>query len=293
MSNWSLLSRTISRLARAEVGEILAASDDDDAGCTSRRIGVTGPPGVGKSTVVNCLASESAERGLEVAVLAVDPVSSFSRGAILGDRIRMDSATAFRNVFVRSLTSQGDDVGLCQNIADILTAVDRAGFDVTFVETVGVGQVGYSVRSLVDTLVLLLQPESGDAIQSMKAGVLEAADVVAITKSDLPGSERMESTVRWALNRSSIGRPDWVVPIVRVSVADGTGLHELQQALDHHHAWNLAHRNLEDVRQERSRYKTRALLSRAMDEALNNRRGSDEAPREYFLRVLDRMRELA
>jgi len=232
------------------------------------RIGFTGPPGVGKSTLVGSLVARRAARGASVAVLAIDPASPYSKGAILGDRIRMDRASDNERVFMRSVSSRDSADGMCNNVADILTTLEACRFDEVVLETVGVGQAEHAVKALVDTVVLLMQPETGDAIQALKAGILEVADIIVISKSDLPGAERMRanlaSTVRFGAQRA-VG---WTVPVLGVSVESGTGLDALEEAIDAHVRWAATHRDPRDTARARARYRVQDLVLRQLDGAL-------------------------
>ena len=261
------LAREISRLASASVEKVLAAPPAD-AERPARRIGLTGPPGVGKSTLVGALVERRAARGNSVAVLAIDPASPYSKGAILGDRIRMDKASDNPRVFMRSVSSRDSQDGMCNNVADILNTLEVRGFDEVVLETVGVGQAEHAVKALVDTVVLLMQPETGDAIQALKAGILEVADIIVISKSDLPGAARMRehlaSTVRFGAKRAV----DWTTPVIGVSVEAGAGLDDLEQALDDHGAWAASHRDGARVRHGRARYRVQDLVTRQLDHAL-------------------------
>ena len=165
------LAREISRFARASAQSVLRAAPIAPVP-PARRIGFTGPPGVGKSTLVGKLVERRAAQGVSVGVLAIDPASPYSKGAILGDRIRMDQASGDPRVFMRSVSSRDSQDGMCNNVADILCAMEAHHFNEIVLETVGVGQAEHAVKALVDTVVLLMQPETGDAIQALKAGIL-------------------------------------------------------------------------------------------------------------------------
>lgn len=262
------LAREISRLANASVESMLAAPPAAGEQI-ARRIGFTGPPGVGKSTLVGSLVERRAARGSKVAVLAIDPASPYSKGAILGDRIRMDRASDDARVFMRSVSSRDAQDGMCNNVADILSTLEQRGFDEVVLETVGVGQAEHAVKALVDTVVLLMQPETGDAIQALKAGILEVADVIVISKFDLPGAARMRehlaSTVRFGAKRAA----DWTTPVVGVSVETGAGLDELEAALADHAAWAETHRDPAEVRRTRARYRVQDLVHRQLDHAFS------------------------
>lgn len=261
------LAREISRLASASVKTMLAAPPAA-ADRMARRIGFTGPPGVGKSTLVGSLVERRAARGARVAVLAIDPASPYSKGAILGDRIRMDRASDNPDVFMRSVSSRDSQDGMCNNVADILSTLEARGFDEVVLETVGVGQAEHAVKALVDTVVLLMQPETGDAIQALKAGILEVADIIVVSKSDLPGAGRMQqqlaSTVHFGARRAAA----WTTPVLGVSVETGAGLDELEQALAAHAQWAATHREVGEVRRSRARYRVQDLVTRQLEQAL-------------------------
>ncbi len=261
------LAREISRLAGASVEKMLAMPPVESPRA-ARRLGFTGPPGVGKSSLVGTLVARRAGRGASVAVLAIDPASPYSKGAILGDRIRMDRAADNPRVFMRSVSSRDAQDGLCNNVADVLVTLEARGFDEVVLETVGVGQAEHAVKTLVDTVVLLMQPETGDAIQALKAGILEVADIIVIAKSDLPGAARMRehlaSTVRFGAKRAA----DWTTPVIGVSVETGAGLDELEQALDAHGQWSASHRDAAEVRRARARYRVQDLATRQLEQAL-------------------------
>ena len=210
------LSRALSRVANASVAETLA-HQGAVSGRSLYRIGITGPPGAGKSTLISRLAQLRVARGAKVAVVAIDPTSPVSQGSILGDRIRMDSVSADPNIFIRSIPSRRAHDGLSDNTADLLGAMEGHGFDEVIVETVGVGQADYSVRAVVDTVVLVLLPESGDAVQAMKAGLLEMADIYVVNKADLPGAELMAGDIAQTAARQANGAEGWQPPVLQTS----------------------------------------------------------------------------
>jgi LAO/AO transport system ATPase len=216
------LARLVTLVSRGErIAEILAGVGPP--GKPARVVACTGSGGVGKSTLVGKLVEEVRGRGLTVAVLACDPQSPLSGGALLGDRFRMPSRPADDGVFIRSLAAAGGHGALAEHLVPLLQLLEAFGFDVVLVETVGAGQGDTVVRDLVDVLVLLLQPETGDDLQWEKAGLLEVADVIVIHKADLPGAERVEAQVLATL---ALG-PGPSVPVLRVSARTGTGLAEL------------------------------------------------------------------
>ena len=192
------------------------------------RIGITGSPGAGKSTLSAAIVRYLRARGLTVAIVSVDPTSPFTRGAVLGDRIRLVDHFLDEGVFIRSMASRGHLGGLAEATGDAVTILDAAGFDVVIVETVGAGQNEVEVQALADTVVLVLMPGSGDAIQAIKAGVMEIPDVVALTKSDLPGVDAFRGELRLALGID----PERAPLLVEVSVPNGTGVAEVLDAAE-------------------------------------------------------------
>ncbi|GAA3461615.1 methylmalonyl Co-A mutase-associated GTPase MeaB [Saccharothrix longispora] len=205
----------------------------------ARVVGLTGAPGVGKSTCTSALVKAYRERGERVGVLAVDPSSPFSGGALLGDRVRMGEHTTDPGVFIRSMATRGHLGGLSWATPQALRVLDAAGCDVVLVETVGVGQSEVEVVSLADTAVVLLAPGMGDGIQAAKAGVLEIADVFVVNKADRDGADQTARDLKHAI---SLGRREregglWRPPVVKAVASRGEGVHDVVDAVDAHHAW--------------------------------------------------------
>jgi LAO/AO transport system ATPase len=220
------LARLVSMVARGErVEEILIGVGEPAR--PARVVAVTGSGGVGKSTLVGKLIEQVRGQGQSVAVLACDPQSPLSGGALLGDRFRMPARPDDDGVFIRSLAAAGGHGALAEHLDALIRVLEAFGFDVVLIETVGAGQGDTVVRELVDVLVLLLQPETGDDLQWEKAGLLEVADVIAIHKADLPGAERVEAQVLATL---ALGASQ-LVPVLRVSSRSGAGIIELGQAI--------------------------------------------------------------
>ncbi len=202
-------------------------------------VGVTGPPGAGKSTLVDALIAVARGRGERVAVVAVDPSSPFSGGAILGDRIRMEAHGADDGVYLRSMASRGHLGGVGTATHDVVDLLDLDGFDRILVETVGVGQSELAVMGVADTVVVAVTPESGDAIQTMKAGLLEIADVFVVNKADRDGAGRMANDLRRMVELADEDPnvPTWRQPVLETSAVQRTGVEALALAVDDHLAW--------------------------------------------------------
>jgi LAO/AO transport system ATPase len=220
------LSRLLSLLARGErVEEVIGQLGPPARPC--RVVAITGSAGVGKSTLVGKLIEHLRAEGLRVAVLACDPQSPLSGGALLGDRFRMPVRADDDGVFIRSLATASGQGAVAENLEPMVRLLEAFGFDIVLIETVGAGQGDTAVRDLADGLVLLLQPETGDDLQWEKAGLLEVADVVVIHKADLPGADRVEAQVRSLLNLPGCRE----VPVLRVSSRTDEGVRELCRML--------------------------------------------------------------
>ncbi len=230
----------------------------------SCRTGVTGPPGAGKSTLVNEIARLRRVAGRTVGILAFDPSSPFRWGALLGDRIRMMERTLDPGVFIRSMASRGSRGGLASASVDACDVMDAFGFDEILIETVGVGQAENDVVSAADTIVVVLCPGAGDAIQAMKAGLLEVADVLVVNKADVPGAERLASDLVEAVHIRTAGKSDWTPPVVACSASLALDVEGVLTAIDDHRRYLSAGRLQE--RRERMR---RAQIQRTVEERLS------------------------
>ncbi|WP_338599890.1 methylmalonyl Co-A mutase-associated GTPase MeaB [Desulfoferula mesophila] len=203
----------------------------------ARVIGLTGSPGVGKSTLTDALVERLRARGLTVGVVAVDPTSPFSGGAILGDRIRMQRHATDEGVFIRSLATRGHFGGLTASARGVVTVMEAMGLDVVLVETVGVGQDEVEIVRMADTTVVVTVPGMGDDIQAIKAGILEAGDIFVVNKADREGTARTINELKGMLNLSGDHnrRAGWEPPVLATSAVDGTGLDELVATLEQHY----------------------------------------------------------
>jgi LAO/AO transport system kinase len=208
----------------------------------ARILGLTGPPGAGKSTLVDQLAKHYRKENRTVGIIAVDPTSPYTGGAILGDRIRMQDHFSDPGIYIRSMATRGSLGGLARTTADVATVMDASGRDLIMIETVGVGQDEVDIVRLADVTVVILVPGMGDDVQSIKAGIMEIADIFVINKSDREGAERVEREIR-ALQSLAIRSDRWTPPIVKTVASDATGIGELAAAIAEYEAY-LQNENL-------------------------------------------------
>jgi LAO/AO transport system kinase len=261
------MSKALTRAANASVADVLTTAQGSAGLCA--RIGVTGPPGAGKSSLIAALARRRLQNEGDIAILAIDPTSPVSGGAILGDRIRMEDLAQNPRVYIRSLASRRSHDGLADNLPDMLEIVERAGFVEAILETVGVGQVEYAVRHVVDTILLVLMPGAGDQIQAMKGGILETADILVVNKSDQPGARQLASELAAVIKLSGDGEDGWAPPIVATSINDAASIDALAAEIDRHQAW-LANRPGAGGRLERRRAQhVGSLVARRVSEVLD------------------------
>ena len=230
----------------------------------ARVIGLTGAPGVGKSTMTTALVSAYRERDLRVGVLAVDPTSPFTGGALLGDRVRMQDHATDPGVFIRSMASRGHLGGLAAATPQALRVLDAAGFGAVLVETVGVGQAEVEVASLADTTLVLVAPGTGDAIQAAKAGILEVGDIFVVNKCDNPGAQETVRNLRTMIAMAERGGGDWKPPIVMTTATAGEGIADLTAALDAHWSWLDSSGERDRRRRARAREEVAAIVVAAL-----------------------------
>jgi LAO/AO transport system kinase len=239
-------------------------------------VGITGSPGVGKSTSTSALVTELRRAGRRVGVLAVDPSSPFSGGALLGDRVRMQEHALDRDVYIRSMASRGHLGGLAWTTPQALRVLDAAGCDVILVETVGVGQSEVEIAGLADTTMVLMAPGMGDGIQAAKAGILEIGDLYVVNKADRDGADQVRRDLRSMLALAE--RPDgaWRPPIVKTVASKGEGLDEVAAELDKHRAWLESSGELDRRRVRRARDEIEAIAVTALRERWGDVHGRSE-----------------
>jgi LAO/AO transport system kinase len=225
----------------------------------SQVVGITGSPGVGKSTTTNELVRQLRAADRRVGVLAVDPSSPFTGGAILGDRVRMQEHTTDRGVYIRSMSSRGQLGGLSAATPQAVRVLEGAGCDVILVETVGVGQAEVEIASLADTTLVLLAPGMGDAIQAVKAGVLEIADVFVINKADRPGADATYRDIQGMLGLGERAAGDWRPQVVRATAVRGEGIDGVLAAIEKHREWLASTGNLTTRRERRAAVEVEAI----------------------------------
>ena len=245
------------------------------------RVGITGPPGAGKSTLAGEITRTLRQAGHSVAIIAVDPTSPFTSGALLGDRVRMADLDNDENVFIRSMATRGAGGGLGANSADVADIFDAAGFDYIFVESAGVGQTELDVRHLVDTTVVVLVPEAGDQIQAAKAGLMEIADIFVMNKCDRPGSSTAMQSLQSATSFRNHGDRQWQTGIIETAATESRGTAELVEEILRHKS------SLRATGQQRGLLHKRAeqRLQRRISEAVDNRVWSAEN-RQYLANAL-------
>jgi LAO/AO transport system ATPase len=252
----------------------------------ARVIGLTGSPGVGKSTVTAALVAAYRAAGQRVGVLAVDPTSPFSGGALLGDRVRMQNHATDDGVFIRSMASRGQLGGLAWATPQALRILDAAGFGLVLIETVGVGQAELEIASLADTTLVIVAPGMGDSIQAAKAGILEIADVFVVNKSDRPGAQEVVRDLRTMLSMGEWPQGRWKPPIVSTAAAasDRTGLDDLVERIGQHQAWLDSSGELAARRQTRAREEIAAIAVAVLRERMGALPG-DQRMTELAARV--------
>jgi LAO/AO transport system kinase len=289
------LARTISIVENERSGFQRLLHTILEGGLSARRVGMTGPPGAGKSTLLAALAKTFRDGGEEVGIVAVDPTSPYSGGALLGDRIRMNDLSTDPGIFIRSMATRGSLGGLATTTKEVIDLMDAFGFPRVMVETVGVGQTELEITGAADTVVVILMPESGDAIQAMKAGLMEIADIFVVNKADRPGADRLVKDLEAAIHlrggealhdvpahhgvdlskmvpRESGGdeadggeeAPSWKIPVLKTVAHAGEGIDELVEALASHRRHLDESGELQERRLARAAVRVRDVVNREL-----------------------------
>jgi LAO/AO transport system kinase len=234
-------------------------------------VGVTGAPGAGKSTLVTRLVRELRNRGRKVGVVAVDPTSPFSGGALLGDRIRMMELAGDPNVFIRSMASRGSLGGLASSTRDVVRAMDAAGYDPIIIETVGTGQAEVEVMRTAQTVLVVVAPGMGDDVQAIKAGIMEIADIFVVSKMDKPGANQTVAELAMLLSLDPNRRKaSWRIPILKTSAIKEQGIPELADAIQRHREYLIESGMLEQRAQRQVRSELQTLIVQAVQNALRS-----------------------
>jgi LAO/AO transport system kinase len=293
----TLAQRLLDGDRRALARAITLVENDDPAGWALVRevyphsgraavVGFTGPPGVGKSTLLSALTRHERDLERSVAVLSIDPSSPFTKGALLGDRIRLTDHFLDPGVFIRSMANRGALGGLSEAALQAALLMDASGRDLVFLETVGVGQAEVDIIDHADTVVLVLMPGSGDSIQALKAGVMEIPDVIVVNKAEHPLTDTMVREIKGVL---ALGpRAPWVPPIIRAEALRGEGVAELADALGEHRAFIEAEGTLSERRRRNLLNEVLAIATHRMRRELERSLASDETVRELLDRVVSR-----
>lgn len=252
------------------------------------RLGVTGPPGSGKSTLVGRLAAVYSGNGETVGIIAVDPTSPFTGGALLGDRIRMDDVGNIPGVFIRSMGTRGSLGGLARSTREVAMVMDAFGKDRVIIETVGVGQSELDIAGAADTTIVVLVPESGDGIQAMKAGLMEIADIVVMNKADREGADRACREIRVILELKPADESDWEVPVIPTVARDGKGTEEVLAAVEEHSGYIKSAGIGAERHRARAKRELMELLKREIIGAVTGSNGFEEAVDAAVTRILGR-----
>lgn len=232
------------------------------------RIGITGPPGAGKSTITNQLTKFYRKQNKKVGIIAVDPTSPFTGGALLGDRVRMTDVGMDQGVFIRSMATRGSLGGLSKKAIDAADILDAAGFDIVILETVGVGQSELDIAQAADTTIVVLVPESGDSVQAMKAGLMEIADLFVLNKCDRPGSQQAYTALQTILMIKEHDENTWLPKIIKAVASENKGIEEIAEEVERHKSFLIEKNLFQNKRQNQARIRIKEIVENKLKEKL-------------------------
>jgi len=239
------------------------------------RIGITGPPGAGKSTITNHLTKFYRKQNKKVGIIAVDPTSPFTGGALLGDRVRMSEIGNDQNIFIRSMATRGSLGGLSIKAVDAADVLDAAGYDFIIMETVGVGQSELDIAQAADSTVVVLVPESGDAVQAMKAGLMEIADFFVLNKSDRPGSEQAIASMHTILMMRAHDEKSWMPNIIKTIASENKGIEEIAKEINRHHNYLKTNKLFISKREKQTKNRIKDIVENKLKEKLWSESGEN------------------